>query len=154
MNFALRAALRILTWLAVLWTIYEEQHHLALYLGDPEIAFGATEYIDVAVTLVLLGYAIYEVFHFVGRAQRLERYLAAHPAIDALTVVLVAALGWGIYRDGGHFQHLYLSEEGGLPFGDDFDLAAAALLALGVVKTGYHALHAMQALIRLGRGRG
>lgn len=151
MKTALRAALAFLTWLAVLWTIYEEQHHLALYLGDPEIAFGLGEYIDVAVTLLLLGYAIYEIFHIVGATRHLDRYLAAHPAIDALTVVLVAALGWGVYRDLGHFQHLYLGAEGTLPIGDEFDETAAVLLALGVIKTGYHALHAMKGLARLAR---
>jgi hypothetical protein len=146
-----RAALSLLTWLAVLWTIYEEQHHLALYLGDPEVALGTGEYIDLAVTVLLLGYAVYEVCHFVGATRRLDRYLAAHPAIDALTVVLVAALGWGIYRDLGHFGHLYLGANGALPFSDDFDQIAAVLLALGAVKTGYHALHAVKALRRLHR---
>jgi hypothetical protein len=150
MNSVLRSALRVLTWLAVLWTIYEEQHHLALYLGDPEVAFGIAEYVDIPVTAMLLGYAIYEVFHVAGATRRFDRTLAAHPAVDALTVVLVAALGWGIYRDLGHFQHLYLGAEGTLPFGDDFDVLAAALLVLGLVKTGYHALHAVQALGRLG----
>jgi hypothetical protein len=151
MKAVLRAALAFLTWLAVLWTIYEEQNHLALYLGDHAIAFGAAEYIDVVVTLLLLGYAVYEVFHFVGATRRLDRYLAAHPAIDALTVVFVVALGWGVYRDLGHFRHLYLGEAGTLPFGDDFDETAAALLTLGAIKTAYHALHAIKALVRLGR---
>ncbi|HLI22826.1 MAG TPA: hypothetical protein VKV32_17015 [Stellaceae bacterium] len=153
MKSLLRGALRLLTWLAVLWTIYEEQNHLALYLGDPEIALGLGEYLDIAATLLLLGYAIYEIFHFAGATHGIERYFAAHPALDALTLVLVAALGWGVYRDLGHFQHLYLGAEGSLPFGDDFDEAAAALLVLGVIKTGYHALHALRGLGRLGRRR-
>lgn len=153
MKALLRGALTLLTWLAVVWTIYEEQHHLALYLGDPEVAFGMAEYVDVAVTLILLGYAIYEVFHVVGATRRVDRFLAAHPAVDTLTALLVVALGWGIYRDLGHFQHLYLGAEGALPFGDDFDELAAALLVLGLVKTGYHALHAMKALARLGRSK-
>ena len=40
MRSLMRGALRFLTWLAVLRTIYAEQHHLLLYVGDPEIAFG------------------------------------------------------------------------------------------------------------------
>jgi hypothetical protein len=142
-------ALGLLTWLAVVWTIYEEQHHLMLYLGDPEIAFGLGEYIDIAVTATLLLYAIYEVFHAIHATRALQHYLADHPAIDALTVWLVIALGWGVYRDLSHFHHLYLG--GNLPLGDEFDLAAAALLVLGVVKTGYHGWHAVQALMRLNR---
>lgn len=141
-----RALLGALTWLAVLWTIHEELRHLALYLGDREIALGLAEYIDIPVTLILLGYAIGAVLRVAGATRRLDRFLAAHPAIDALTMVLVAALGWGIYRDLGHFQHLYLGSDGTLPFGDDFDLVAAALLALGVVKTGYHGYHCYRAL--------
>lgn len=146
MKSFVRVILGVLTWVAVLWTIYEEQRHLALYLGDPEIAFGIAEYIDIAVTLILLAYATYEVFHFLGRTAPLNRYLAAHPAIDTLTIVLAAALGWGIYRDLGHFQHLYLGSEGTLPLGDDFDLLAALLLALGLLKTGYHGYHCYHAL--------
>jgi hypothetical protein len=149
------SVLGFLTWLAVLWTIYEEQHHLALYLGDPEIALGTPEYLDLAVGLVLLLYAIYEIFHAIGATSALDRTLAAHPAIDALTLTpaLAAALGWGIYRDLGHFQHLYLGAEGTLPFGDDFDELAAAFLALRLLKTGHHALHAVKALARIGRRR-
>jgi hypothetical protein len=146
-----RGALSFLTWLAVLWTIYQEQHHLLLYLGDREIALGAAEYIDIAATLILLGYAGYEIIHFVGATQAIDRALIAHPALDALTTVLVGALGWCIYRDTSHFHHLYLSTEGTLPFGDDFDELAAAFLLLGVLKTGYHALHAWRALGRLHR---
>jgi hypothetical protein len=146
-------ALSFLTWLAVLWTIYEEQHHLALYLGDREIALGTAEYLDIAVTATLLGYAIYEIFHAIGATRALDRYLAVHPAIDALTLALVAALGWGIYRDVSHFQHLYLGAEGTLPVGDDFDELAAAFLALGCLKTANHARHALRALARIGRRR-
>jgi hypothetical protein len=153
MKSAVRAAFRLLTWLAVLWTIYEEQRHLGLYLGDPEIAFGAGEYIDIPVTLLLLGYAVYEVLHFARATAAFDRYLATHPAVDALTIVLLAALGWGIYRDLGHFQHLYLGAEGTLPFGENFDQIAAVLLVLGVIKTGYHAAHAIKALARLGRSK-
>lgn len=149
MKSVVRGTLRLLTWLAVLWTIYEEQHHLALYIGNPAMALGIGEYIDIAVTLLLLGYAIYEVFQFAGRTYRVERYLAAHPGIDALIVVMLAALGWGIYRDVSHFQHRYLSAEGALPFGDAFDEAAAAFLVLGVIKTGYHAVRALRGLRRL-----
>lgn len=149
MKSSLRAVLRFLTWLAVLWTIYEEQRHLVLYLSDPMIALGIGAYVDIAVTLLLLGYAVYEVVHFAGATHRIERYLAAHPAIDALTLVMLAALGWGIYRDLGHFRHLYASAEGALPFGDAFDEAAAAFLVLGVIKTGYHTVHAIKALLRL-----
>jgi len=135
----------------VAWTIYEEQRHLLLYIGDPEIAFGIAEYIDIAVTATLLAYAVYEIFHFVGATRALDRYVAAHPALDALTLLLLAALGWGIYRDITHFQHLYLGAETGLPLGEDFDVIAAALLALGALKTGYHGLHALRALTRLAR---
>ncbi|HWE72421.1 MAG TPA: hypothetical protein VG328_04620 [Stellaceae bacterium] len=95
----MRGTLRFLTWLAVLQTIDAEQHHLLLYIGDPDIVFGIAEYIDLAVTAILLGYAIYEVFHFAGTTGKLDRYVTAHPAIDALVLILLAALGWGIYRD-------------------------------------------------------
>jgi len=148
MRSLLRATLRFLTWLAVLWTIYAEQHHLMLYVGDPEIAFGVAEYIDVAVTAILLVYAIYEVFHFIGATGALDRYVAAHPAIDALVPILLAALGWGIYRDVTHFRHLFLGAE---PFGDDLDEIAAIFLALGAIKTGYHGIRALRALAHLAR---
>ena len=144
-------ALSFLTWLAVLWTIYEEQHHLALYLGDPEIALGAAEYVDMAVGPVLIAYAIYEIFHAIGLTHALARYAAAHPAFDTLTVGLVAAFAWGVYRDLGHFHHLYLGGEGASPLGGDFDTLAAVFLALGVLKTGYHALLALRKLARLMR---
>lgn len=147
-----RAALGGLAWIAVVWTIYEEQRHLALYLGDPEIALGIAEYIDILVTLILLAYAGYEVFHLVGRTAALDRYLAAHPAIDALTAGLLAAFGWGIYRDLSHFHHLYLGSEGTLPFGDDFDAVAAALLVLVLLKAGNHMVCALRELRRRGGG--
>lgn len=147
----MRGALRFLTWLAVLRTIYAEQHHLLLYVGDPEIAFGVAEYIDLAVTAILLGYAIYEVFHFAGTTGALDRYVAAHPAIDALVLILLAALGWGIYRDITHFQHLFLAAELSLPLGDDIDEIAAIFLALDALKTGYHGVHALRALGHLMR---
>ena len=137
----------------MVWTIYEEQRHLLLYIGDPEIAFGIAEYIDIAVTATLLAYAVYEIFHAAGATRALDRYVAAHPAIDALTLLLLAALGWGIFRDITHFQHLYLGRETGQPLSDDVDAIAAALLALGVLKTGNHGLHALRALARLLRRR-
>jgi hypothetical protein len=149
----LRSALRFLTWLAVLRTIYAEQHHLLLYVGDPEIGFGMAEYVDLAVAAILLGYAIYEVFRFVGATGALDRYVAAHPAIDALALILLAALGWGIYRDVTHFRHLFLDAAVSLPLGDDIDELAAIFLALDALKTGYHGLHALRALAHLTRSR-
>jgi hypothetical protein len=146
-----RGALVFVTWLAVLWTIYEEQRHLMLYLGDPEIAFGLAEYVDIAATATLLLFAVYQVLHFVNATRAIDHYLADHPVIDTLTLWLALALGWGIYRDLSHFQHLYLGAEGALPFGDDFDEIAAALMALGVLKTCYHVWHAIRAVGRLRR---
>jgi hypothetical protein len=140
-----------LTWLAVLWTIYAEQNHLLLYVGDPEIAFGIAEYVDLAVTAILLVYAIYEVFHFIGATGTLDRYATAHPAIDALVLVLLLALGWGIYRDITHFRHLVVDIDIVLPLGDDFDEIAAAFLTLGAIKTGYHGMRALNALAHLTR---
>ena len=155
MTSLLRGTASFLTWVAVLWTIYEEQRHLALYLGDPEIAFGIGEYIDIVVTVLLLGYAVYEVLHFAGTTRGLDRTMSAHPAIDTLTVVFIAALAWGIYRDLGHFHHIYVGAESGVRgFNDGFDEAAAVLLVLAVIKTGYHTLHALRALLRLCRSRG
>ncbi|HEY1503495.1 MAG TPA: hypothetical protein VGF92_04295 [Stellaceae bacterium] len=148
MRSAIGAALSFLTWLAVLWTIYAEQNHLLLYVGDPEIAFGIGEFIDIAVAAVLLVYAIYEVFHFVGATGALDRAAAAHPALDALVLILLAALGWGIYRDITHFRHLLFRAE---PFGDDADALAAIFLALGALKTGYHGVRALRALAHLTR---
>jgi hypothetical protein len=136
----------------VLWTIYAEQNHLLLYVGDPEIAFGITEYIDLAVTAILLVYAIYEVFHFIGATGAIDRYAAAHPAIDALVLVMLLALGWGIYRDVTHFRHLFVGTDIRLPLGADFDELAAAFLALGAIKTGYHGIRALRALTHLTRG--
>lgn len=141
-------ALRFLTWLAVLWTIYAEQRHLLLYLGDREIAFGTAEYIDVAVTGVLLLYAVYEVFHFAGTTRAFDRYVAAHPALDALVLVLLLALGWGIYRDVTHFRHLLVAATDA-PLAEDADNAAGALLALGALKTAYHGLRELRALTHL-----
>lgn len=143
-------ALSGLTWLAVLWTIYEEQRHLGLYLGARDIALGIGEYIDIAATLVLLLYAGYEVFHFLGRSGALDRFVAGRPALAELGLVLLAALGWGIYRDLSHFQHLFL---GAAPLSDDVDAVAAGFLGLGVLKTGYHALRAALMLAQLRRRR-
>lgn len=143
-------ALRGLTWLAVLWTIYEEQRHLALYLGARDIPLGTGEYIDIAATLVLLLYAGYEVFHFLGRSGALDRFVAGRPAFAELGLLLLAALAWGIYRDLSHFQHLFLGA-GAERLDDDFDAVAAVFLLLGVVKTGYHAFHAALVLARLRR---
>ncbi len=152
MRSLMRATLSFLTWLAVLWTIHAEQQHLMLYVGDPEIAFGIAEYIDIAVAAILLAYAICEVFHFVGATGALERYVAAHPAIDALALILLAALGWGIYRDVTHFRHLLAGTALGQPLSDEFDALAAAFLALGAIKTGYHGIRALRALTHLTRG--
>jgi hypothetical protein len=146
-----RATLRLLTWLAVLWTIYTEQHHLMLYVGDPEIAFGIAEYIDIAVAAILLVYAVYEVFHFIGATGALDRTIAAHPVLDALVLILLAALGWGIYRDFTHFRHLFFGAAISLPISDDVDELAAGFLALGALKTSYHGVRALRALTHLTR---
>ncbi|HEY3919883.1 MAG TPA: hypothetical protein VGL83_18980 [Stellaceae bacterium] len=144
-------ALRGLAWLAVLWTLYEEQRHLALYLGASGIAFGIGDYIDIAASVVLLVYAGYEVFHFLGRSGAVDRILAAHPAIEAARLVLLAALAWGIYRDIGHFQHLFLGAGETLAPSDEIDEVAAGFLALGGLKTGYHALRALLVMGKLRR---
>jgi hypothetical protein len=136
----------------VLWTIYAEQNHLLLYVGDPEIAFGITEYIDLAVTAILLVYAIYEVFHFIGATSAIDRYAAVHPAIDTLVLVMLLALGWGIYRDVTHFRHIFVGTDIRLSLGADFDELAAAFLALGAIKTGYHGMRALNAVAHLTRG--
>jgi hypothetical protein len=136
----------------VLWTIYAEQNHLLLYVGDPEIAFGITEYIDLAVTAILLVYAIYEVFHFIGATSAIDRYAAMHPAIDTLVLVMLLALGWGIYRDVTHFRHIFVGTDIRLSLGADFDELAAAFLALGAIKTGYHGMRALNAVAHLTRG--
>jgi hypothetical protein len=136
----------------VLWTIYAEQNHLLLYVGDPEIAFGITEYIDLAVTAILLVYAIYEVFHFIGATGAIDRYAAVHPAIDTLVLVMLLALGWGIYRDVTHFRHIFVGTDIRLSLGADFDELAAAFLALGAIKTGYHGMRALNAVAHLTRG--
>jgi hypothetical protein len=149
MRSLVRSTLGFLTWLAVVWTIYAEQHHIMLYVGDPEIAFGVAEYIDIVVTAILIAYAIYEIFHFIGTTAVLDRYVAAHPVIDALVLILLAALGWGIYRDVTHFRHLFLGAE---PFGDDIDEFAAVFLSLGALKTGYHGIRALRVLAHLTRG--
>jgi hypothetical protein len=152
MKSLLLGTFRLLTWLAVLRTIYAEQHHLMLYLGDPEIAFGIGEYVDMAVTAVLLVYAIYEIFHFVGATGALDRSIAAHPALDALVLLLLLALCWGIYRDITHFGHLFLGDDI-VPGGDRIDEIAAAFLGLDALKTGYHGIGALRALAHLSRAR-
>jgi hypothetical protein len=149
MRSLLHGTLRFLTWLAVLWTIYAEQRHLLLYAGDHEIAFGDGEYIDIVVTAVLLGYAICEIFRFAGATGPLDRYLAAHPALDTLRFLLLAALCWGVYRDLTHFHHLFIDSHGAAALDDEVDDAAGIVLALGALKTGYHGLHAMRAVARL-----
>jgi hypothetical protein len=143
------ATLRFLTWLAVLWTIYAEQRHLLLYVGDHEVAFGDGEYIDLVVTTVLLCYAVYEVFRFAGATGALDRYVAAHPALDTLRFLLLAALCWGIYRDITHFRHLFVNAHGDAALDDEVDDFAGIVLALGALKTGYHGLHALRAFARL-----
>ena len=148
-----RGALRFLTWLAVLWTIYAEQRHLLLYLGDREIAFGAGEYVDLLVTAVLLLFAVYEVFHFVGATRALERYVAVHPALDLLRVFLLAALCWGIYRDLSHFNHLILVAFADRSLDEEIDNVAGIALAFGALKTGYHVWHVWRSAARLARSR-
>jgi hypothetical protein len=141
--------LRFLTWVAVLWTIYAEQRHLLLYVGDREIAFGSGEYLDILVTAVLLLYAVYEVFHFVRATGALDRYIAAHPALAMLRFLFIAALCWGIYRDLTHFWHLFVDAPIDPSLDDDVDDVAAAILALGTLKTGYHGMLALRAFARL-----
>ena len=148
-----RATLRFLTWLAVLWTIYAEQRHLLLYVGDPEIALGIGEYIDIAVTAILLGYAVYEIFHFIGATRALDRYAAAHPALDALVLILLAALAWGIYRDVTHFQHLFAEAPSDPALDDDVDELAGGVLALGALKTAYHGIRALGVLMHIASPR-
>jgi hypothetical protein len=148
-----RAMLRFLTWLAVLWTIYAEQRHLLLYLGDPEIAFGIGEYVDIAVTAILLLYAVYEIFHFIGATRALDRVVAAHPALDALVLVLLLALAWGVYRDITHFHHLFVDAGSDPALDDDVDEVAGGVLALGALKTAYHGIRALRVLMQIARGR-
>ena len=148
-----RGALRLLTWLAVLWTIYAEQRQLLLSLGDREIAFGVGEYVDLLVAAVLLLYAIYEVFHFAGTTRALERYVAAHPALETLRLLFLVALCWGIYRDITHFQHLFVVAAADASLEEDVDDVAGIVLVLGALKTGYHGLHALRAVAHLARPR-
>ena len=131
----------------MVWTIYAEQRHLLLYVGDHEIAFGTGEYLDIAVTFVLLFYAFYEIFQFGGMTRRLDAYVAAHPALDTLRFLLLLALGWGIYRDLTHFRHLFIGAH--VPLDDDGDIAAGTVLALGALKTGYHGVRAVRAFAHL-----
>jgi hypothetical protein len=131
----------------VVWTIYAEQRHLLLYLGDHEIVFGSSEYLDVVVTAVLLVYAVYEVFHFAGMTPRLDAYIAAHPALDMLRFLLLGALCWGIYRDLTHFQHLFVGAHQLLD--EEADEVAGIILALGALKTGYHGVRAVRAFMHL-----
>jgi hypothetical protein len=153
MRFRTGGTLRLLTWLAVLWTIYAEQRHLLLYVGDHEIAFGSGEYIDIAATAVLLAYAVYEVFHFAGATGALDRIVAAHPAFDSLVIILLLALGWGIYRDVTHFHHLFIGAYSDTSLDDDVDDVAGSLLALGALKTAYHGIRAVRALTHLTSAR-
>jgi hypothetical protein len=146
----MNGTLGFLTWLAVLWTIYAEQRHLLLYLGDHEIVFGSGEYIDIAVTATLLFYAIYEIFYFAGATRALDRWLAARPALHTLQLLLLAALCWGIYRDLTHFRHLLV---GAHALDDDVDDVAGGVLALGALTTGYHSLRALRAFARLATRR-
>ena len=145
----LHGTLRFLTWLAVLWTIYAEQRHLLLYVGDHEVAFGDGEYMDIVVTAVLLCYAVYEIFRFAGATGALDRYVAAHPALDTLRFLFLAALCWGIYRDITHFRHLFVDTRADAALDDEVDDFAGIILALGALKTGYHTLLAVRAVARL-----
>jgi hypothetical protein len=133
----------------VVWTIYAEQRHLLLYVGDHEIAFGNGEYIDIVVTAVLLVYAIYEVFHFAGAMRALDRYVAAHPALDRLVLILLLALAWGIYRDITHFRHLFVEAFSKPSLDNDVDDVAGSILVLGALKTSYHGIRALRALTHL-----
>jgi len=65
---------------------------------------------------------------------------------------MLLALGWGIYRDVTHFRHLFVGTDIRLPLGADFDELAAAFLALGAIKTGYHGMRALNAVAHLTRG--
>jgi hypothetical protein len=131
----------------VVWTIYAELRHLLLYVGDHEIAFGTGEYLDIVVTAVLIVYAIYEVFQFAGATRTLDRYAAAHPALDMLRFLLLGALCWGIYRDITHFQHLFVGAH--QPLDEEADEVAGIILALGALKTGYHGVRAVRAFMHL-----
>ena len=148
-----RGTLRLLTWLAVVWTIYAEQRHLLLYVGNHEIAFGIGEYVDIVVTAILLAYAIYETLHFAGATRALDRTVAAHPALDALVLILLLALGWGIYRDVTHFHHLVVAAPADPPLEDEVDDVAGSILALGALQTAYHGIRALRALTHLASAR-
>jgi hypothetical protein len=144
-----RGTLRFLTWLAVLWTIYAEQLHLLLYVGDPAIAFGSGEYLDIAATAVLLCYAVYETLHFAGATRALDRAVAAHPAHNGVVLILLLALGWGIYRDLTHFHHLFIDAQGDPALEEEIDDVAGSILVLGALKTAYHGIRALRVLTRL-----
>jgi hypothetical protein len=130
---------------ALLWTVHGEQRHLGLYLAPgPHGTAGFREAIDVVATLILFGFAIYELFHMAGMTKRFDRFIAAHPALEPLSVVLLIALCWGIFRDATHFHHEYLVPDSDAD--EVFDLMAVAVLGLEALKLGYHGVVAVKTL--------
>lgn len=144
-----RVAADLLVLLALLWTVYEEARHLILTVAGSAPA-GIVDYVDILVTVTLLGFALYELGHLAGVTARLDRFIILH---EAWLVFLLGALGWGIYRDVIHFHHRYLGADGNLPFDDEVDVAAAAVLALALLKIGHHMLGALKGMRSLAKGK-
>jgi hypothetical protein len=144
-----RAAADLLVLVALVWTAYEEARHLVLTFGDG-VPAGIVDYIDILVTVTLLGFALYELAHLAGITARLDRFILLH---EAWLAFLLAALAWGIYRDVIHFHHRYLGADGSLPLDDEVDIVAAVVLALALLKIGHHMLGALKGLHSLAKGR-
>lgn len=153
MRLLARGVLNVLVLAALFWTIYEEWRHLGGYFAGAGKTLGLGEYFDVAATVMLIGYAGYELLAFAGVTRPLREHLRARPELEVLVLCLIAALCWGIYRDIVHFRHQYGGTGAGSRVFDDIDTAAAVILSLGVLKVAYHALGAIQALWGLARER-
>jgi hypothetical protein len=135
--------LAFLMWLADLWTIYEE----CLYLtgqAAPDKAFDPIAVIDIAITLVLIAYAVYAALHATIATAALDRFTAAHHEFDGLLLLLIFAFGWGIYRDFSHFHHQYFDADIDGLLRDQLDTIAAVFLSLGVLKMASHAASAIK----------
>ncbi len=145
--------LDISAWLAILWTIYEECHYLTRYFSEHGKQIGLIEAIDIIVTLILIGFALYEALHVTIGTKRFDRFLEHHHELDFLLVFLIFSLGWGVYRDISHLQHQYGGSDADLWLFDELDTIAAVILSLGSLKVVYHGLGAIKAFARLFRPR-
>jgi len=138
-----RALLDVVALFALLWTLYDESRYL-VSVEHAQRSLPLVVALDGAMTVVLIGLALYELYHLSGASKPLEHYVETHPWVYCLSPVLIFALLWGVYRDAVHFHLAYIAGTPEVGLDDEVDEIAAAILALALLKIGYHVLMAVR----------